>query len=218
MPDRYESVQELMREHRGEVEIVALTLGRTDIAVLAPHAGGIEPLSGELAAAIAGSEHRLYLFAGAAPANNADLHVTSTRFDEDRLRGVLVGARTAVAVHGATGGDEAVTQIGGRNTELGERIAAALEHGGFAVLPAIDRLAAVSPTNLVNRVPDGGVQLEISLGLRRSFLRGRLSSRQDRANPRLRTPAFTRYVDTVCSVLDQSAPEERGGFWGWRRG
>jgi phage replication-related protein YjqB (UPF0714/DUF867 family) len=218
MPDRYESVQELMREHRGEVEIVARTRGRTDVAVLAPHAGGIEPLSGELATAIAGREHRLYLFAGSALANNADLHVTSTRFDEGRLQGVLAGARAAVALHGAAGADEIVTQIGGWNGELRERIAEALRRHGFEVVPAPDHLAAASPSNLVNRVAEGGVQLELSLGLRRSFLRGRLSSREDRANPRLRTLAFTRYTDAVREALGAGKTGEREGFWPWRRG
>ena len=48
------------------------------IAILAPHGGGIEAGTSEIARAVAGSEFNLYLFEGIRPAGNYDaLHLTS---------------------------------------------------------------------------------------------------------------------------------------------
>ncbi len=218
VPDRYDSVHNLLRMHRGAVEIIARTRGRDRIAIVAPHAGGIEPLTGELAAAIAGRRHRLYIFAGVAASGNASLHVTSTRFDEKNLRDVLKGARTAIAIHGGGDSEERVTQIGGRNQFLRDQITEALRRSGFDVIPAADSLAGVAPRNLVNRVPEGGVQLELSLGLRRTFLRGRISSREDRANLRERTLYFGRYVETIRGVLELDKQVKAGDRWRWLHG
>lgn len=203
MPDRYKSVAELLKAERDNVKIVAKKKGRTPVAILGLHAGGIEPLTGEIAQAIAGRDHRLYLFVGVAPSNNARLHITSTRFDEPKLRYVLDGARTAVSIHGAAGTHERLTQIGGRNRALKERIADSLDRHGFNVVEAQDRLDAQSPNNAVNRVLLGGVQMELSLGLRDSFLRGGLNTRTDRENLRNRTKVFERYVSAVRRALDE---------------
>jgi phage replication-related protein YjqB (UPF0714/DUF867 family) len=52
------------------------------VAVIAPHGGGIEPGTSELATAIAGDDFSLYLFEGLKSAGNGELHITSTNFDE----------------------------------------------------------------------------------------------------------------------------------------
>jgi phage replication-related protein YjqB (UPF0714/DUF867 family) len=172
MADIYRSIEELLAAERDFIQIENWVEGRSRIAVLAPHAGEIELLTGEIARAVAGRDHRLYQFSGRAPSNNFRLHVASTRFDEARLRDVLRGARTAIAIHGTAGDDEPVTLIGGLNRSLGQSIAERLDHAGFAVRAAPPRLAGSDPRNLVNRVPEGGVQLELTRRLRDDLRRG----------------------------------------------
>lgn len=190
MPDTYRSVQDLLTHESRHVTIFDRFKGRSEIAVLAPHAGAIEPLTGELAKAIAGREHRLYCFVGNAPGGNARLHVTSTRFDEPTLRTVLAGARVAISIHGASGDDEAVTLIGGANTALARRVGNALEDAGFSIIEASGHLAGADPRNVVNRVPEGGVQLELTRRLRKEMQRGFIKK-----------PIFERYVAAVRSAL-----------------
>jgi phage replication-related protein YjqB (UPF0714/DUF867 family) len=175
MIDTYASVAELLDRERHYVEIDTRVEGRSRIAVLAPHAGQIEPFTGEIARAVAGDEHRYYGFAGTAPGENRRLHVTSTRFDEPALRAVLHGARTALSIHGTSGDDVAATFIGGVNRTLANTIRGNLEKAGFVVIDAPAHLAGIDPRNVVNRVPEGGVQLELTgrqrQELRKGFLR-----------------------------------------------
>lgn len=49
---------------------------------LAIHGGGIEQGTSELASAAAGDVHDFYTFDGIKQANNGDLHITSTSFDD----------------------------------------------------------------------------------------------------------------------------------------
>lgn len=190
MPDFYGSVDEVLAHERRHVTILERHRGRSTVAVLAPHAGAIEPLTGELAQAIAGREHRLYCFIGNLPSQNNRLHITSTRFDEPGLRQVLQHARVAVSLHGAAGDDEAVTLVGGANRRLAYRVGEALEAAGFTVIEASGPLAGADPRNLVNRVPEGGVQLELTRKLRWELTRGFI-----------RRPLFERYVAAVRSAL-----------------
>jgi phage replication-related protein YjqB (UPF0714/DUF867 family) len=191
--DIYQSIEELLAAERQFVQIENWIDGRSRIAVLAPHAGDIEPLTGEIARAVAGRDHRLYQFCGKAPANSFRLHVSSTRFDEAGLREVLNGARTAIAIHGTAGDEDAVTLIGGVNRTLADSIAHWLENAGFAVMPAPPRLAGSDPRNLVNRVPEGGVQLELTRRLRDDLRRGLL-----------RKLRFDCYVEAIRGALAEN--------------
>lgn len=190
MPDTYASVADLMKHEQSNVAIERMVEGRDRVAVLAPHAGNIEPLTGELARAIASRDHRFYKFEGKAPAGNYRLHITSTRFDEPHLRSVLNGSRTALAIHGTAGDEEALTLIGGVNRTLANLIRLRLERAGFAVMPAPDHLAGTDPRNLVNRVPEGGVQLELTRRLRDDLRAGFL-----------RKGRFDRYVGAIREAL-----------------
>jgi len=135
------------------------------IAVMAPHGGGIEPGTSELARAVADGKFTCYCFDGVKPRGNGSLHLTSTRFDEPLGMGVATGAHTVVTLHGCEGGEEYVL-VGGGNALLGDRIRTALPEVGIAVRQG-SRLAGRSPLNLCNRCGNcGGVQLELSCGLR----------------------------------------------------
>jgi phage replication-related protein YjqB (UPF0714/DUF867 family) len=193
MLDTYNTVEDLLAKERDYIEIDNRIDGRSRIAVLAPHAGEIEPFTGEIARAVAGKDHRFYGFAGKAPDGNARLHITSTRFDEPGLRTVLSGARTAIAIHGASGDEDAVTLIGGVNRTLMDGIRKALEQAGFAVMPAPSNLAGGDPRNVVNRVPEGGVQLELTRRLRDDLRKGFL-----------RKVRFDCYVQAIRAALAEN--------------
>ena len=162
MLESRQTVEQLMAGAQGSFEIQRFFVGRSPIAVLAPHAGTIEPLTGELAMAIAGRLHRFYGFSGKMLRDSALGHVSSLRFDEPQLHDVLRGARSAIAIHGTAGDEDAVTLIGGCNLRLIETIRVRLESAGFAVMGWPTAADANDPRNVVNRVPEGGVHLELT--------------------------------------------------------
>ena len=186
-----------MRVESQHVAIVAKKHDRSQIAILALHAGAIEPMTGEIATAIAGCRHRLYCFVGRSPVDNLRLHVTSTQFDEPKLRSILRGAKTALAIHGSADYARAVTLVGGTNGRLAERIGLALDRAGFSIAEAPQHLSARSPDNLVNRVPFGGVQLEPTRRLRDELGHQELFHHQ---------PTFERYAMAIGQVLDGELP------------
>lgn len=195
MRDRYMSVEHLMCIESRHVRIRYASVGRSRLAVIAPHAGRIEPVTGELAEAIAGGDHRTYRFDGRDRADNARLHITSTRFEESRLDTVLRGAYAIVTIHGCRGLERPVTHIGGRNRSLRARLQASLHEAGFAVEPALPPLAGRHPGNLTNRAEAGGVQLEISRA-ERNLMRQMHHDGTGQIRPGCDCP-FCRYVDAV---------------------
>jgi phage replication-related protein YjqB (UPF0714/DUF867 family) len=140
------------------------------VAVLAPHGGGIEGRTSEIARLIAGDEHGLYLFEGLrTTGDNFDcLHLSSHRFDEPRALDLISGCDTVVAVHGyvAPGPD---VLLGGLNEPLKREIAQALAKLGLSYLTDGHRFPGRDPRNICNRGRSGeGVQLELSEGLRKA--------------------------------------------------
>jgi phage replication-related protein YjqB (UPF0714/DUF867 family) len=162
MQESRQTVEQLMADAQESFEIQRFFVGRSPIAVLAPHAGTIEPLTGELALAIAGRLHRFYGFSGKLTRDAARGQISPLRFDELNLHDVLRGARTAIAIHGTAGDEDAVSLIGGCNLRLMEAIRYRLETAGFAVMGCPLAAEANDPRNVVNRVPEGGVHIELT--------------------------------------------------------
>jgi phage replication-related protein YjqB (UPF0714/DUF867 family) len=205
MADKYGDFAELARYEAADVDYCVRTRYAGPALVLAPHAGGIEPGTTELAEAIAAGDHSLYLFEGLKRFQNGDLHITSTRFDEPECLNALQRFDTVLAIHGEDS-ETAAVHIGGRDTAGRNRIATELRAAGFDVRDA-DRpqLAGEAAANIANRGRLGaGVQLEITAGLRRTFFR-RLSPRADRQQT---TDAFKRFVTAVRAGLRVSADGE----------
>lgn len=172
MADRYRGFAELAANTtRGiDYDVVVRTRARDRaVVVAAPHGGGIEPGSDELAARIAGAEHALYAFQGLRAHDNDALHLTSARFDEPAALALVTAAEAAVTVHGCRGRRERV-YVGGLNDELGARVCEALSHAGFPVADPPAGLQGRKPANLTNRPRRAGVQLELSWPLRRRLL------------------------------------------------
>jgi phage replication-related protein YjqB (UPF0714/DUF867 family) len=196
-PDVYASFDELSRREReGEAWRVVSRLGASGIAVVAPHGGGIEPGTSELASAIAGAEHSLYLFEGLKRSGNGRLHITSTNFREPRLSEIETRADVLIAVHGEAS-EDSIVYVGGLHDELAARIGQGLSEAGFSVAKH-DVLAGLEPTNVCNRGRSArGVQLELSAGLRR-----RMFQSLDRAGRAFPTAVFERFVRAICTTVE----------------
>ena len=138
-------------------------------AVLAPHGGGIEAYTSDIARAIAGDDFSLYVFEGLLRAGNfAALHLSSEAFDEPECLAMLQSCDRVISVHGCRMPGETVL-LGGRDNALREAIAAQLRAAGVPCEDAPSGLAGADLHNICNRGRTGcGVQLEVSMDLRRS--------------------------------------------------
>lgn len=174
--------------------------GPSGVAVIAPHGGGIEPGTMELAEAIAGSAHSLYCFEGIKRARNSDLHIPSGYFDEPVGVDMVGRSRTVIALHGCKGHEEAV-YIGGLNIDLGKKIRLSLIRAGFSAgLSPRAELAGKNAKNICNRCLSGkGVQLEISKGLRKKMFKE--FAREGRKN---KTTVFHAFVAVLQDILSDS--------------
>ena len=169
----------------------------SDLAVLAPHGGGIEPGTEDIADGLAGGEYTFYAFKGLKKAGNRRLHLSSDRFDEPRGVSISQSAMTVVTVHGSKYKQETV-HIGGRNQHLKHKILRALQTAGFdAVVSDIPGIRGVSLQNICNRCRSGeGVQLEISRGLREKMF-----DNLDHRAFRNKTIVFHQFVNTLKQVF-----------------
>lgn len=170
MPDRFDSFASLAAALTEEEDFRIRCLDRgSGTVILAPHGGTIEPQTKEIAEAIAGDRHSLYIFEALKPGQHGDLHITSHRFDEPRALALLAEARQAVAVHGRRDNGRADVWLGGRDEVLRDAIGRALRAAGFAATLG-DRLPGLHRRNICNRTARGrGVQLELPMCLRRSL-------------------------------------------------
>ena len=200
MADKYPDFRTLSRhEHAGVDFRILLRRAGAALAVVAPHGGGIEPGTSEIADAVAASEFSSYAFEGLKARGNSDLHITSTRFDEPMCLSLISHSKVVLTLHGEHSDEpDAGVFVGGLNEQLGRRLATALRAKGFIVGRHPDPdLQGREPTNLCNRGQSGqGVQLEISRGVRARMFRS--LSRQGRKHP---TAKFRAFVAAVHSVL-----------------
>lgn len=200
--DRYACFAELCRHEREGTDFVILTKeSGAPLLVMAPHGGGIEPGTVDLAHAIAGDDHAFYAFKGIKAAGNTVLHITSNRFDEPRALRMARRAEWVLAIHGCreTGG---VVYVGGRDGTRGRAIHRALHEAGFDVRESQrPGLSGTNPNNICNRGYSGrGVQLELSDGLRRQMF-----DHLRRRTGRRKTALFYRFVMVVRGALQAMA-------------
>lgn len=201
MADKYCNFAELeSHEQAGVAYRIAVRRAGPSFAIVAPHGGGIEPGTSELADAVAGALHAFYAFEGLKASGNRDLHITSTRFDEPMCLTLVGVSQIVVTVHGeeGEGGGEGVF-IGGLDTARGDRIGAALTRAGFDVRkhPSPD-LQGLDPENLCNRGrSQAGVQLELSKGVRETMFES--LTREGRTHP---TACFDVFVNALRQALN----------------
>ncbi len=173
MPDRYKSFSELAKEElSGRDFCIRVRVRHGAAVVIAPHGGGIEPGTSEIAEAIAGDDLSFYAFEGTKLTGNRALHITSTRFDEPECVALVTASPRAISVHGEESKRQVIF-LGGRDEAILRRVRDSLIARGFSVethnrasLQGCDR------GNICNQGKSGyGVQLELSNGLRRSLFK-----------------------------------------------
>jgi phage replication-related protein YjqB (UPF0714/DUF867 family) len=197
MDDTYRSFAELAAsEEEGRDYERELVRRESDILIIAPHGGGIEQGTSEIAAAVAGEDFSLYCFKGTKRSGNKDLHITSTSFDDPQCLDLVKRSRNVVAIHGLRGRDQ-VINVGGLDQRLKTRLLAALNEAGFEAREDDSHHSGTFPSNMCNRGPGGGgVQLEITEGLRRTMFK-----RLDRKGRRIKKPPFDKFVAVIRGVL-----------------
>ena len=140
-------------------------------AIIAPHGGGIEIGTSELAARIARGQHSLFLFEGLKPPwQNRGLHITSHRFDHPDCVSLVAKSPVTLAVHGCKG--ELQILIGGLDSELKALLVARLAGAGFPTSAEGHKYLGLNPLNICNRGLRGrGAQIELTRDFRQPTAR-----------------------------------------------
>jgi phage replication-related protein YjqB (UPF0714/DUF867 family) len=173
---------------------------RSAFAIIAPHGGGIEPGTSEMAKAIAGTEFSYYIFDGIRREGNERLHITSTLFDEPKCLQLVNDSDVVVAIHGCEGAEK-VIHVGGLHDELKAGLMNELARAAFDARLAEANYAATQLQNICNRGRSRrGVQLEVSEGLRRTMFKA-----FDRQGRKITTDVFRKFVACVHNELKSTA-------------
>lgn len=166
--DKYSSYAELAgseKEGPDYERVIRPRLGAL-VAVIAPHAGRIEPKTGPIAQQIAGAELSLYCFCGRKKSGNRDLHITSHNFDEPECVKLIASHEWVVAVHGCSEQGERVF-LGGLDTALIGDLEAELRRADVVAETFGHNYPGIRPNNICNRgKSNAGVQFELSLPFR----------------------------------------------------
>ena len=197
--DVYTNFAELQAAEREGVDFRVRVVRRANArtVVLAPHGGGIEPGTSEVASKIADDDLSLAIFEGIKPTRNARLHITSTHFDEPRCLDLVQAADHVVSIHGEMS-EESFAFLGGSDIGLGKPLRTTLEKYGYHVrVHNAPELQGIAIANICNRGRRGaGVQLELSSGLRRTFFDSLTA-----AGRRKPTDALARFAGAVREGL-----------------
>jgi phage replication-related protein YjqB (UPF0714/DUF867 family) len=173
--DQYQSFAALAEDAPdGSWRVVHRHVPQSDVLIVAPHGGGIEPGTSGLATMIAAEEYNLYCFEGLKKSDNRDLHVTSHRFDDPRALSLAARSAIVVGIHGCKGANAIF--VGGLDTRLVAFLTDALLAAGFPARSQGHDFPAVHPQNICNRGSRGaGAQLELTVEFRSAARRASIS-------------------------------------------
>jgi phage replication-related protein YjqB (UPF0714/DUF867 family) len=168
--DRFANYSELSAHEREGVDYRVEVIDRASpVTVFAIHGGKIEASSDNAAKLVAGDDWNVYAFVATKAANNRDLHLTSTHFDEPRALSLAKRSDRCVSMHGfALSSNTSVACVGGGSAPLSKAVYQALK----ARVPEITveypctRFGGSDPANILNRCIHPGVQIEMSPALR----------------------------------------------------
>ncbi|MER1275488.1 poly-gamma-glutamate hydrolase family protein [Bacillus velezensis] len=205
--DKYRNFEDLRaNEDPGNYSIFTKDL-ETPALILAPHGGGIEGGTSELARELSGS-YSTYLFEALKVPGASDLHITSTHFDEPQALDMLGRHDLTISLHGYAS-SEKHTLVGGTDRELAAKMTDALNSGGFSaeLLASNAPLAGTNPNNIANRNRTGkSIQLEISTGQRRSmFDKFSITGRAGSKNAE-----FYQFTNLIAKFVDENVNEMAG--------
>ncbi|MCM2582261.1 poly-gamma-glutamate hydrolase family protein [Bacillus stercoris] len=194
MKDRYDSFAALSASE-SEYRIIYEEKNGSELIVLGPHGGRIEPGVSELVRAFS-DRCSIYLFEGVKQRNNRSLHLTSIRFDEPLALEKVNAHDYALAFHGYYDPNIPKTLVGGTDRKKAELICERLNEAGFnaELTSEKDRLAGVHPNNIVNRTKrEMGLQLEVSTAQRNALF----CNFGCRDKSYIQNDLFDRYVEAV---------------------
>ncbi|RIN33008.1 hypothetical protein BU063_02745 [Staphylococcus succinus] len=204
MVDRFKSMTDLMSQTIEGVdwEIITKEAAKPTI-ITAVHGGAIERGTTELALLMSErGEYDFYTFKGVRRNKNNELHVTSRHFDEPKLLNMVENNQCAISVHGCMGQQPEV-YIGGRDEELIERIKVQLNQMNIVVKDAPGHISGKHTDNFVNCCQnDAGVQLELTVALRKSFFKNNKFNLHDREHRDNWSPLLYQFTDVVISAVD----------------
>ena len=130
--DKYGNFRELKRHEREGTDYeIRVRKGSSGIAVIAPHGGGIEPGTLDIADKVAGKEHTFYSFKGKKKSGNADLHITSDKFDEPEGIQIAERADLVLATHGCIGKTHIIF-VGGKDHDFRRILLNSISRAGFS--------------------------------------------------------------------------------------
>jgi phage replication-related protein YjqB (UPF0714/DUF867 family) len=207
MADKYTNFKELSENETSGIDFrISVRRARAAYAVIAPHGGGIEPGTSEIADSIAAEEFSFYAFDGLKRSKNSDLHITSTHFDEPMCLTVIGQSDVVITIHGEASANGEGVFLGGLDDELGFVLAEVLQASGFDVRKHPDpALQGREPENVCNRGTSGkGVQFELSESVRRKMF-----SSLTREGRKHQTSRFWDFVDALRRVLNDDAQPSR---------
>jgi phage replication-related protein YjqB (UPF0714/DUF867 family) len=206
MADKYPYFAALERHERAGVDYgIVVRRAEPAFAIVAPHGGGIEAGTSEIACAAAFGRWSCYSFDGLKRSGNGDLHITSTFFDEPMCLLLVAETTRFVTVHGEESSDDGEPVfVGGLDDGLATRIGDSLTAAGFDVRTHPDpRLQGRDPRNICNRGTAGvGVQLELSRAVRQTLFDS--LTREGRQHP---TPRFDDFVGAVAHALEHASAD-----------
>ncbi|MCY7943884.1 poly-gamma-glutamate hydrolase family protein [Bacillus inaquosorum] len=199
--DKYGNFEELKaNESPLSYNILTTDVDRR-VVILAPHGGGIEGGTSELAKELSKS-YSTYLFEGLRIPGASELHITSTNFDEPRALDLLNKHDLTISIHGYAS-SEKHTLVGGTDRVKAAKITSLLTDSGFSaeLLPEGSRLAGTNEQNIANKNSTGmSIQLEISTEQRREMFNSfTLAGRNGTQNQ-----VFYDYIAVLTKFINQN--------------
>lgn len=203
--DYYSSMTQLKSQTQQGVDWQIKTRqGNNHTAVVAPHGGGIEPGTSQIADQIARKNNAsYYTFEGLRPTNNQQLHVTSAHYNEPTAQAMVNQSQRTVTVHetSQTGSD---VYIGGRDTTLRNNISQSLTQRGFSVAQATGNIGGQNLNNLTNQnQQQAGVQIELNKQFAHQCFNNGNVFRPERDNPANYSPQMNAFTDGVNEGLNK---------------
>lgn len=200
MIDKYKNYLELKNsEEESKDYLIEIKRRDNNYAIISPHGGGIEPGTSEISKKIAGEKYGYYSFVGKKKSGNLDLHITSDNFDEEKGLKLAQNSDKCLTIHGCKG-EENIAYIGGKDTELRDKIIKTLIENEFEA--EIDNRygkKGASEKNICNRCKSKqGVQIELPEGLRSEFFEN--LTRNGRKNT---TDRFGKFVKIIQLCLEK---------------
>jgi phage replication-related protein YjqB (UPF0714/DUF867 family) len=198
--DKYVNFEQLTSIAKENVDYRRIVKQRNSSwAIIAPHGGGIEPGTSEIATAIAGFTHSLYIFEGIRSTGNNILHITSTQFDDPQLLKLFNFIKTVLTLHGCSG-NEPIAYVGGLLDEVRDKIIEKLNQAGIkAEISSNPSLQGRDMNNICNKGTLGkGNQIELSEGLRMAMF-----ASLSRSGRKVESKLFKTFVKIVRQVIKE---------------